>query len=346
MTTQISYAQFFKLAPGLIALDRELDADGYPVAYRKYFATDWLSNREWQNIEIAKTQSYISEKGLNIRDLCSIWYNNVYGHVVYEPPASRFIAVATPVPVAVTWSPLDFECTYPDITIIQYELQETLSSLLNPEGELLTGLRRFQGLPMAKWVWLAMTDFDISVKSFELSRPAYHLALWHSLQALEKILKAILFELGETEEKLRYYGHDIKKIIKALLKHDITLTSHGTKIAKEISNLVGGPAVRYLDDSINRTERLKLANRSIKAHHLLLEFFACDADQISLILSGGFEGSPTELNERLTDQLLRKKVHEEHKAMCSHSAYSIPPYAIPMRNIKYTPQSSNENLKS
>ncbi len=347
MTTQVSFAQFFQLAPGLIALDKELDADGCPVPYRKYFAADWLSNREWKQNEILNVQSSISELGLDVQSLCSTWYNNVYGHVVYEPPASRFIAIATPIPVPVTWSPLDLECTLPDITLIQYELEETLSNLLVTDGTLLTGLKIFQQLPMAKWVWLAMADYDISVTSFELARPAYHLALWHSLQTLEKLLKATLFELGETEKSIRGYSHDIEKLVAALVRHGISLTNRGAQIAKEISKLVGGPAVRYLDDSISQTERLKLADCSIKTHHLLLEFFSCDADQIGLILASGAIGSPIDEGETKSDQELRRMVHIEHKAMCSHSAYSMPTYALPIRrDITHTAQSSHTKTKS
>lgn len=344
MNTQISFADFFKLAPGLIALDRELDAEGCPVSYRKYLAAEWLTRRDCRDNTIRHVISAISDMHLDVESVCSTWYNNVYGHTVYQPPASRFIALSTPVPIAVTWGPFDSEVTIPDITLIQYELQESLFKLLNTEGVLLVGLQKFQNLPMARWVWLAMADYDISVTSFELTRPAYHLSLWHSFQTLEKLLKAALIVFGETKQSLQKHGHNIHKLISALDKHGVSLTYRGNHIAHEIENLVGGPAVRYLDSS-DRSERLILADRSVQVHHLLLEFFALEAEQIGSILSTGSTDPVCGINAQKSDLELRRKVHIEHKVMCSHSAYSKPPYALPLRQDIIHP-AQNKNAKN
>ncbi|WP_133512635.1 HEPN domain-containing protein [Candidatus Thiosymbion oneisti] len=317
MSNRASFADFFKLAPGLIALDRELDAEGCPVSYRKYLAVEWLIRTDCRDNTIKQLKTAISDMDLDVQSACSTWYNNVYGHTVYEPPASRFIALSTPVPITVTWSPFDSEVTMPDITLIQYELQESLFKLLNPEGFLLVGIQKLQELPMARWVWLAMADYDISVTSFALTRPAYHLSLWHSFQALEKLLKAVLIVFGETELSLQKYSHNIHKLISALNKHGFSLTNRGTQIAHEISNLVGGPSVRYLDDSLNRSERLILADRSVRVHHLLLELFALDAERIGTMLSTGSVDSVFGINSQDSDLDLRRKVHIEHKKMCS-----------------------------
>ena len=330
METKASFADFFALAPGLIALDKELDAEGCPVAYRKYLAADWLMRRNWRDEAIGRAGDLIVEKRFNVRSLCSVWYNNVYGHAVYQPPASRLVALSTPVPVLVTWSPLDAEVTLPDVTLIQYELENALKDLLNPDGILLEGLRKFQQLPVARWVWLAMADYDVSVSSFELSRPAYHLSLWHSFQALEKLLKAVLITFGEPPESVRKYNHDVRKLTSALTKYGVALSDTGSRLAREIEQLVGGPRVRYLDDSDNRQGRLELAERSLVVHHALLEFFASEAERIGSILSVDGTNSVVGVSPRESDQYLRSMVHMEHKARCSY-AYTRPPYAEPMR---------------
>ncbi|MGH8127019.1 MAG: HEPN domain-containing protein [Gammaproteobacteria bacterium] len=342
MTAQASFADFFKLAPGLIALDKELDAEGCPVSYRKYFAVDWLTRRDWSDDKIRHAKDTIFDLDLDVQSVCSTWYNNVYGHVVYQPPASRFMAMATPVPVSVTWSPLDKEVTIRDLTLIQYELKESLCKLLDSEGALLKGLQKFQNLPMARWVWLAMADYDISVASFELTRPAYHLSLWHSLQSLEKLLKATLIVCKEDSKSLRKYLHNIPELISALDKQGVSLSSRGTQLAHDIASLVGGPAVRYLDDSLGRSERLALADRAVRAHHFLLEFFASDAENIGEILAADSTDSIFGVNSKDTDQQLRRLVHLEHKTMCSHSAYSRPPYALPLRRDVTHPVSNTD----
>ena len=331
MKPQASYADFFKLAPYLIALDKELDAEGCPVSYRKYFAVELLSRTEDQSDLIKKLQTAILEMDLDTKSIISTWYNNVYGHVVYEPPASRFVALSTPVPIIVTFSPVDAEVTLQDITLIQFELEELLSKSLNPEGFLILGIQKLQELPMAKWVWLAMADFDISVASFELTRPAYHLSLWHSFQALEKLLKSVLIAFGETPSALQKYSHNINKLISALNKYNFSLTDRGSEIANKISSLVGGPSVRYLDDSISQHERLNLAKRSLQVHHLLLEFFTLDAEQLGAVLLANSTGSVLGISSKDSDLELRQKVHIEHKNMCSHSTYSKPSNALPLR---------------
>lgn len=327
VSNRASFADFFALAPSLIAVDRELDVEGCPVAYRKYFASDWLKHQSWRSSVIGQANILISEKDLDAEAVCSVWYNNVYGHSVYQPPASRFVAVSTPVPVVVTWSPIDHEASLPDVTLIQYELEGSIKKILRPEGALLRGLQKFQELPAAKWTWLAMADYDISVTSFELARPAYHLSLWHSLQALEKVLKAALISSGETADAVRKYNHNIERIIGVLSECGICLTSSGTQVAKEIARLVGGPSVRYEDDMSDRCSRQELAKRSLLVHHLLLEFFATDAATIGESLSDDAALYLNGLTPGQADQNLRQKVHTEHKSKCSHHAYTIPPYA-------------------
>lgn len=331
METRTSFADFFALAPGLIALDKELDAEGCPVAYRKYLAADRLRRRNWCNEAIGRAEALITQKCLDVRSVCSVWYNNVYGHAVYQPPASRFVALSTPVPVVVTWSPLDGEVTLPDVTLIQYELEESLKELLNPDGVLLEGLRKFQQLPVARWVWLAMADYDVSVSSFELPRPAYHLSLWHSFQTLEKLLKAVLLAFGETPESVRKYNHDIGRLTSALTKRGVALTDTGSRLAQEVGRLAGGARIRYLDDSDNQRERLELAERSLVVHHWLLNFFASEAECIGSILAADGTGSVVGVSPHESDQHLRSRVHLEHKSRCSHYAYTSPPCAEPMR---------------
>lgn len=331
MNTIISYANYFKLAPGMIALDKILDAESCPVSYRKYFAAEWLVERTWSDEHVSFVQNFMSSKYLDIKAICSTWYNNVYGHAVYEPPASRFVGLATPVPIIVTWSSMDTEVTLPDITLIQYELESPLSKLLSSDSYALQGIRNLQNMPMAKWIWLAMSDFDISVTSFELSRPAYHLSLWHSLQALEKLLKAVLFSQGETESSVRKYGHNIMKLAGALRAYGVIFSGRGNQIVSEISILVGGSSVRYLDDSYQSSERLLLAKKAIDAHHLLLEFLALEGMKIISILTANPLNSIATSNLVTTDNELRAKVHFEHKQMCGHSAYSKPTHALPLR---------------
>lgn len=331
MNNQVSFADFFKLSPGLIEVDKLLDLEGSPVSYRKYLAVELLNKACDKNNIIQQLKKSMSDINVDAILVFSIWYNNVYGHVVYEPPASRFVAMSTPIPIIITRSPVDSEVTIQDITLIQYEVEESLSSLLDPEGFLLVGIQKLQNLPMAKWVWLAMADFDISVTSFELTRPSYHLSLWHSFQTLEKLLKAVLIALGEPIKSLQQYSHNIQKIILALNNKGVILTSRGIKIAYEISKLVGGPSVRYIDDSTTPNERLNLAKRSLRVHHLLLEFFSLDAQQIGDILSTSSEGSVFGFSTQNSDIEMRQKVHIEHKEMCSHSVYSKPPYALPLR---------------
>jgi hypothetical protein len=327
VSNRASFADFFALAPSLIALDKELDAEGCPVAYRKYLASDWLMRRNWENNLIGQANTMISERDLDTEAVCSVWYNNVYGHSVYQPPASRFMALSTPVPVAITWSPVDDEVSLPDVTLIQYELEEPIKNILQPNGVILRGLRQFQELPAAKWTWLAMADYDVSVSSFELARPAYHLSLWHSLQTLEKILKAVLISSGETADTVRKYNHSIERLISALSECGVCLTSNGSQLAKEIAQLVGGPGVRYEDDMGDGRNRQELAERSLLAHHLLLKFFASDAAIISKSLSADRADFIDGLTPGQSDRDLRQMVHAEHKLRCSHHAYTMPPYA-------------------
>gem|GEM_PF-2964288 len=315
----------------MMALDKELDAENCPVPYRKYFAAEWLAERTWVDKRISSVQNFIFSKKLDIQAICSTWYNNVYGHTVYEPPASRFVGIATPVPIIVTCSSSDSEVTLPDITLIQYELEASLSKLLSSDSSVLQGIKNLQSMPMAKWIWLAMADFDISVTSFELSRPAYHLSLWHSLQALEKLLKAVLFSQGETECSVKKYRHNITKLVAALRACGVTFSERGNQIIVKISRLVGGPSVRYLDDSCQSSERISLAKKAIEAHHLLLEFLALEGMEIARILTVNPLNSIAIRTPTVTDQELRAKVHFEHKNMCGHSAYSKPTHALPMR---------------
>lgn len=310
-----------------MALDKELDAEGCPVAYRKYLAPDWLARGNWRNSLIGQLNALIAEKRLDAEALCSVWYNNVYGHSVYQPPASRFVAFSTPVPVVITWSPVDDEVSLPDVTLIQFELKQSIKNILQPDGALLCGLRKFQELPAARWVWLAMADYDVSVSSFELARPAYHLSLWHSLQTLEKLLKAALITSGETADTVRKYNHNIERLVRALTERGVSLTSTGSQLAQKIGELVGGPNVRYEDDLGDRRSRLEMAERSLLAHHLLLEFFASDAEIISEVLSGDSGCFLDGLIPGQSDQNLRQMVHAEHKFRCSHHAYTMPPYA-------------------
>ena len=151
MDTVISYADHFKIAPGMMALDKALDSENCPVSYRKYFAAEWLAERTWDDEQISFVQNFMSSKDLDIQAICSTWYNNVYGHAVYEPPASRFVGLTTPVPIIVTWSSSDSEVTLSDITLIQYELKEYLSKLLQSDSAVLRGMRNLQNMPMAKW---------------------------------------------------------------------------------------------------------------------------------------------------------------------------------------------------
>ena len=339
MNTVVSYADHFKIAPGMMALDKALDAENCPVPYRKYFAAEWLADRAWTDRSIAFVQGFMSSQNLDIQAICSTWYNNVYGHAVYEPPASRFAALVTPVPIIVTWSSADSEVTLPDITLIQYELEASLSRLLNSSSPMIQGMKCLQNMPMAKWVWLAMSDFDISVTSLELSRPAYHLSLWHSLQALEKLLKASLFSQGETESSVRKHSHNITKLVAALGAYGVTFSTRGNQVAEEIEKLVGGPSVRYVDDSYQSSERISLAKKAIEAHHLLLEFLGLEGKGISALLTANPLSSIATSNSQITDQELRARVHCEHKQMCSHSAYSKPAHALPMRqDITYPMQ--------
>jgi HEPN domain-containing protein len=195
----------------------------------------------------------------------------------------------------------------------------------------LRGMKNLQNMPMAKWIWLVMSDFDISVNSFELSRPAYHLSLWHSFQALEKLLKAVLFAKGETECSVRKYNHDVKRLLEALSTCDVMFSERGSQIVDNIYTLVGGPSVRYLDDSYQNNERISLASKAIEAHHLLLEFLAIEGKKITSILMTNPLNSITTREQAATDQELRKKVHFEHKQMCGHSAYSKPKHSLPLR---------------
>ena len=330
MTSRASFAQYFKLAPGLLALDRELDAAGCPVAHRKHIGADLLKQSALKNESASRVVTMLAEYGLDPKPILSTWYNNVYGHVVYQPPASRFLAMAIPVPIVVTWSPASSSVTLSDITLLQYELEDTLAKALDDNGPLLTGLKKLQALPLEKWVWLVMADFDTSVSSFEQARPAYHLSLWHSQQSLEKLLKAALLARGQTENQVRDYGHHAKKLLDALNSCNVSLSSAGIKLVEEIFALVGGPAVRYVDDSPDPARRLDLAGRAVRAHHLLLAFFASDCENLGDPLKA-HAGEPLipgiNMSWNVTDENLRKAVHLEHQSVCSHSMYSAPPYA-------------------
>lgn len=330
MTTRASFAQYFKLAPGLLALDRELDAAGCPVAYRKYLGADLLRQSTLKSESARRVLTMLAEFGLDPKPILSTWYNNVYGHVVYHPPASRFLAMAVPVPVVITWSPASSSVTMSDITLLQFEIKENLAEALDINGPLLTGLKKVQALPLAKWVWLVMADFDTSVSSFEHTRPAYHLSLWHSQQSLEKLLKAVLLARGQTEKQVRNYGHHAKKILDALSSHDVSLSRAGIRLVEEIFALVGGPAVRYVDDSPDPARRLDLAGRALRAHHLLLRFFASDCERLGTYLTAHADEPLVpgiSMSWNITDEDLRRAVHLEHQSMCSHSLYSAPPYA-------------------
>lgn len=330
MTTRVSFAQYFKLAPELLALDRELDAAGCPVAYRKYVGAELLKRSHLVSKSANLLLSKLAKFGLDPKSILSVWYNNVYGHVVYQPPASRFLAMAVPVPIVVTWSPGSSSVTLPDITLLQFELKETLAKALDINGPLISGLKSVQALPLAKWVWLVMADFDTSVSSFEHARPAYHLSLWHSQQCLEKLLKAVLLARGQTEQQVQRYGHRAKKILEALSSLGVNLSSTGTKLVNEIFELAGGPAVRYVDDSPDPVRRLDLARRALLAHHLLLEFFASDCEKLGTCLAADANEQVIpgiNIKWNITDVDLRRAVHLEHQSMCSHTLHSAPPYA-------------------
>lgn len=329
-----SFAQYFQLAPALLGFDRVLDTVGCPIAYRKYVGATLLVNSTCSNKSVRVLGELLAGAGLAPTPTLSAWYNNVYGHVVYQPPASRFLAAAVPVPIVVTWDANAISVTLPDITLIQFEIHEVLASALRPDGPLLTGLKNLQSLPLAPWVWLAMADFDVAVACFEHPRPAYHLSLWHSQQTLEKMLKAVLLALGETEKQIREYGHDVGKILDALASHAVTLSPTGVSLARDVFALVGGPGVRYLDDSPNPATRLDLAQRALRAHHMVLTFLAADGENLTTILAARTRKPSilgVEITDGLTDEDLRRAVHAEHQSMCSHSLYTAPPYAIPER---------------
>lgn len=332
--TTVSFAQFFHLAPALLELDRDLDAVGCPVPYRKYIGATLLANSTLSTESVRRLSEMLSEAELAPAPILSAWYNNVYGHVVYQPPASRFVAAAVPVPVVVTWDASATSVTLPDVTLIQFAVQKILAGALRPDGPLLVGLKELQSLPVAPWIWLAMADFDVSVACFEHPRPAYHLSLWHSQQTLEKLLKAVLLAHGETEKQVREYGHDASKILDALASHAVTLSTAGATLFPSVFALVGGPSVRYLDDSPDPVTRLDLARRALRAHHMVLSFLAADGNTLGACLAAG-TGKPhllgVDIAAGTTDEELRKAVHLEHQSMCSHTLYTALPYAIPER---------------
>jgi HEPN domain-containing protein len=338
MNTQISFSIYFEFASGLIALDKELDAIGCPIAYRKYLAVDWLTHCKTTDTLIDNVSRRIKELDLCVETVTKTWYNSVYGHVVYLPPASKLIVFATPIPVTATWSARSNSIILPDLTLIQFEFQDALAAIVNFNNPLFDGLKKFQALPAAQWVWLSMADYDLSVSSFELPRAAYHLSLWHTLQCIEKLLKAVLLAHGESDAIIRSCSHNISRIVNTLETRGISLTSLGQQLAKDIEHLVGGPGTRYVDDSNNREERLDLASRALEAHHLLLRFFASDCGNLGAkILSGRiFNQEKLYTHKEFSDENFRELVHLEHETMCSHSAYSAPPYAMPIRqNITY-----------
>jgi HEPN domain-containing protein len=337
MLTQISFATLFELAPGMLALDQELDSLGCPIAYRKYFAEDWLTSvGDAPNVPrlIRKAAKLVARLDLCPAATARTWYNNVYGHDVYVVPASKLIAGVAPRPIVAIWDGGSKSALLPDITLIQYELEATLADALKPSSPLLAGLTAFQNVPSAPWAWLAMTDYDMSVMSFELPRPAYHLSLWHTYQCLEKFLKAGLLAQGDTVKDVTKHNHRLDFILSALLSHEISLTPRGEALAYEIQTLVGGPGTRYVDDSNDKKVRLNLAKRALRAHHALLEFFATDcATLVDCILSGA--ATPPGVvhshhNHPSSD--FRQLVQKEHSQLCSHAMFQVPPYAIPVED--------------
>jgi HEPN domain-containing protein len=329
-----TFDQFFQLAPALLSLDKELDSVGCPIAYRKHVGATLLANPTFSTEAVQCLSKMLAVKGLAAAVVLSAWYNNVYGHVVYQPPASRFLVAAVPVPIVATWDASARSVLLPDITLIKFEIQDELNKCLNPNSSLLSGLKALQALPAAPWVWLAMADFDISVACFEHPRPAYHLSLWHTQQTLEKLLKAMLLAHGETEEQIRKIGHDLDKVLNAVALRVVSLSTDGVAHVHEVFKLVGGPSIRYLSDSPDPATRIDLAQRALQAHHLTLRFLAADGDTIGAFLApriGRYRILGVNITADATDTTdaeLRKAVQLEHQSMCSHELYTAPPYAI------------------
>ncbi len=336
MDTQISFATFFELAPGMLAIDRELDALGCPVAYRKYFAAGILSGcgrigTEFDVIREAR-QLLVHHAHLPM-SAASTWYNNVYGHLVYEPPASKFVVVLAPRPVIALWNSAAKSVILPDMTLVQYELAPQIDAVLRVGDARLDGLCALQALPVAAWTWLAMSDYDISVESLNLSRPAYHLSLWHTSQCLEKLLKAALLAVGLTTQQVRECGHNLRRILDALVINGVNLPASALQHAQHVDDIVGGPNARYLDDLDNPKDRLLSAEKALNAHHSLLKFFATGCHELgrhfpSLLPSDALVSA---LPREIAISDLRVLVHREHQRMCSHGMLDSPPYGLPIR---------------
>ena len=325
MTKTLSYSQYFELADGLLALDSKLDASGVPIPFRKYIGRDWLipSNETRQDVASGRIQdaaNKIQALGASPEEALSVWYNDLYGHVVYEPPASSFIAALLPHAVVLTYDSYSKQLVQPDVTIVLPVSQPLLETFRDPNHELLRGLGGLQNLPSAKWIWLSMSDYDVSVAVLRLPRPAYHLALWHTLQCLEKCLKAVLLAHGSTEDQLRKFNHNIAKILTALNTKQLVLSASGQKIALEIEAAVGGPSTRYVDDTVAMgAERIKLRDAAINAHHLLLRFFALESKAITHYLLTGPATDPgvLHLHHEFPDGDFRALVYREHATRCN-----------------------------
>lgn len=112
-------------------------------------------------------------------------------------------------------------------------------------------LSRLEYCKGAKLVGLAKSDIEAAVNHIMDSEPEHGLSKWASLQATEKILKAVIEKKGGSFGKT----HDLDSLTKQLLTVGVQL-----KISSEIKSIRCSPGMRYGEEQAD-------LHAAVSAHH-------------------------------------------------------------------------------
>lgn len=275
----LTYDDFDVLHPRLAFLDDYLDCAGVPVCYRKYCIRQLLLDCTFG--EPYRLDEGVLEASLAINDrllrrglsadAVRRWYADVYEHLSVRPPVSGFVSGFTPQPLVISTEHLSQQgVCFPGARASESLAACVWDNLISSRPEVVQGLGVLSALVPTRWVLLAMANYDMSVSCFRQAKPAFHLAMWETEQALEKLLKAVLIAKGFPEPNVKALGHYDDKILPALSSQGVALSVSGQTLVSKILTK-GNASVRY-EEAENRQARAQQKALALELHHDFLAF--------------------------------------------------------------------------
>jgi len=300
------------------AADDYLDGHGTPVAFRRHFIREWCQRSDGAFDGHPKQK--LMQEGLSALKAAGLtrgydalvhWYYDIYGELAYRPPFSallgrvgkgHFFELRMGESAAQFLGPK----TLVNESRVKSETQRLLSEATPTEG--LFALRR---LPFTVWTQMAAAEYDASLAALFASRPSYHLSMWSSHQAVEKILKAVLVAHGWQERQLATkVNHNLVVAASEIEALGFPFPPAALTALKRLSERCG-PAVRYAED-YTEAKRIALRDKAWQAHRDLLQFAAASAEALRLAFMFSEQGGAARIISQefldLTEQVFKEFV--------------------------------------